>query len=79
MTLIQMNKFTQDDMEFTPYMDCGYQCKMKVKTGVISVRFGCNTLITNNERPYEVWYPDQDSPVGYQTAEDIWNYIKLDA
>lgn len=74
-----MPDFIQDDMEFSKYMDCGYQCKMKVKSGIISVRFGCKNLITDTERPYEVWYPLDDTPTGYQTAEDIWNYIKSNA
>ena len=67
----------QDDMEFYPYpIQGGYQCRMKVKTGVISVRFGVDTLFTSESKPYEVWYPDRDVPDGYQTADDIWNYIK---
>lgn len=64
-------------MIFEPYEICdGYQCRMQVKSGIISVRFGGHGLITSNEKPYEVWYPDQDAPIGYQTAEDIWDYIK---
>ena len=66
----------QDDMEFYPYPTGGYQCRMKVKTGIISVRFGGHGLFTSEEGPYEVWYPDRDTPDGDQTADDIWNYIK---
>ena len=68
----------QDDMEFYPYpLMGGYQCRMKVKTGIISVRFGGHRLLTSNTGPYEVWYPDRDVPDGDQTADDIWNYIKV--
>lgn len=67
----------KDDMLFKPYNSVfgGYQCKMKVKNGIISVRYGGSGLITNADNPYEVWYPDEDAPIGHQTADDIWNYI----
>lgn len=71
-----MNQFFKDDMLFVPYSYGGYQCKMKVKTGIISVRYMGSRLFTDKDHPYEVWYPNEDSPSGYQTAEDIWNYIK---
>lgn len=67
--------FIKDDMQFEPYMDDGFQCKMKVRNGVISVRYGGKHLITDEQHPYEVWYPDRDSPDVYQTADDIWKYI----
>ena len=66
----------RDDMNFVPYPLGGYQCKMKLKNGTMSVRFGCHTLFTDSAGIYEVWYPDRDEPDGYQTADDIWNYIK---
>ena len=56
--------------------DNAWQCKMELRSGVISVRFGGYGLFTDSERPYEVWYPENDSPTGYQTADDIWSYIK---
>jgi len=73
--------FMQDDMLFEPYqfpddeID-GFQCKMKVSTGIISVRHKGRNLSTDKDGIYEVWYPEDDTPVGYQTADDIWNYIK---
>jgi hypothetical protein len=69
--------FLKDDMIFEPYNSGsgGYQCKMKVKKGTISVRYGGHGLITTVDKPYEVWYPDEDTPIGEQTAEDIWNYV----
>lgn len=70
-----MNSFIQDDMLFTQYLDNGWQCIIKLPIGNISVRFGGYGLFTNKEQPYEVWYPTEDSPIGYQTANDIWNYI----
>ena len=70
-------EFIKDDMIFKPYNSGsgGYQCKMKVKNGIISVRYGGRGLFTNANKPYEVWYPDEDSPIGEQTADDIWNYM----
>ena len=70
--------FLKDDMIFEHYNGSsgGYQCKMKVKNGVISVRYGGRGLITSHNKPYEVWYPDEDAPTGDQTADDIWNYIR---
>jgi len=70
--------FIQDDMIFCRYNSGsgGYQCKMNVATGLISVRFGGWGLITDAEHPYEVWYPDEDAPSGYQTADDIWDYVR---
>jgi len=72
-----MESFTQDDMLFVPYMcgSYGWQCKINTKLGVISVRFGGHGLLTDEQRPYEVYYPTEDSPSGFQTADDIWNYI----
>ncbi len=67
----------RDDMIFKPYNSGsgGYQCKMSIKTGVISVRYGGTSLMTDDKRPYEVWFPNDDEPTGYQTAQDIWDYI----
>lgn len=69
----------QDGMLFKPYGNFefdGYQCKIETPNGTISVRCECSTLFIDTERPYEVWYPDDDAPIGYQTANDIFNYIK---
>jgi len=71
--------FIKDDMIFEPYVFGGFQCKIKIKIGIISVRFGSYGLFTSPKFPYEVWYPDHDSPDGDQTAEDIWNYIKVNS
>lgn len=69
----------KDDMIFEPYMpeyrENAWRCVMEVSTGKISVRFGGRGLFTDNNRPYEVWYPEDDTPTGYQTADDIWDYI----
>ena len=66
----------RDDMEFVEYPSGGYGCRMKVSTGIISVRFGSESLFKDEEHPYEVWYPDKDVTEGSQTADDLWNYIK---
>ena len=66
----------KDDMIFNPYPFGGWQCIMDIKIGRISVRYGGYGLFTNGEYPYEVWYPTDDAPTGYQTADDIWKYIK---
>jgi len=66
----------QDDMEFKPYPMGGFQCIMETKLGKISVRTGKETLITSTKKPYEVWYPTNNEPTGYQDANDIWNYIR---
>jgi carbon monoxide dehydrogenase subunit G len=71
-----MEPILRDDMVFYPYETDGYQCKMKIKAGTISVRFSGRSLFTDLDHPYEVWYPTDYGPTGYQTAEDIWNYIK---
>lgn len=66
----------QDDMCFKPYAYGGYQCLIETKVGRISVRFGSNSLFTDNVGKYEVYYPTEDAPDGYQTSDDIFNYIK---
>lgn len=63
-------------MIFKPYLFGGWQCIMETKKGKISVRYGGYGLFTNDKYPYEVWYPDESDPRGYQVADDIWNYIK---
>ena len=70
--------FIQDDMVFIPYMggSNGWQCKMNIAVGLISVRFGGWGLITDAAHPYEVWYPTEDAPTPYQTADDIWAYVR---
>ena len=66
----------KDDMIFKPYQTMGgWQCIMNTKKGKISVRLGGHGLIANSNKPYEVWYPTEDTPIGEQTADDIWNYI----
>jgi len=67
--------FIKDDMVFEPYEFGGFQCKMEVPSGVISVRYKGHGLFTDEEHPYEVYYPDEDAPTGYQTVDDIWKYI----
>ena len=70
-------EFIQDDMLFKPYKTMGgWQCIIKIKTGRISVRLGGHGLITSAKRPYEVWYPTEDTPMSEQTADDIYNYIR---
>lgn len=67
----------KDDMLFKPYgNNDGYQCKIVIDIGTISVRFGGNGLITSTDKPYEVWYPTESTPSIYQTADDIYKYIK---
>ena len=71
----------KDDMIFIPYKvnsddePDGYQCKIKTPKGVISVRYKGHALMANEGEPYEVWYPTDGTPTGYQTANDIFNYI----
>jgi hypothetical protein len=65
-----------DDFDFLPYMNDGYQCKVKCEKGIISIRYKGNNLIADEKRPFEVWYPNENSPTGYQTTDDVWNYIK---
>lgn len=64
-----------DDMVFKEYPTGGYQCLIETKAGWISVRYGSNLLFTESDKPYEVWYPTEDEPTGYQTANDIFTYI----
>ena len=67
----------KDDMIFVPYKTTGgFQCIMNIKAGRISVRYLGYGLFTDAKHPYEVWYPTEGAPTGYQTADDIWNYIK---
>lgn len=70
--------FIQDDMVLIHYMggSNGWQCKMNIAVGFISIRFGGWGLITDAEHPYEVWYPTEDTPTPYQTADDIWAYVR---
>ena len=68
---------TKGDMIFKPYsLMGGHQCIMNTERGRISVRTGTDRLFIDKDHPYEVWYPDTYSPTGYQTADDIWNYIR---
>jgi hypothetical protein len=66
----------KDDMIFKPYIFGGWQCIMMTRIGKISVRYGGYGLITEHGKPYEVWYPTEDAPIGSQTADDIWDYIR---
>ena len=77
MAQVNDKELIQDDMVFTPYMGGvnDWQCKMTIAAGVISVRFGGSGLMTDVERPYEVWYPTEDAPTPCQTADDIWSYV----
>ena len=71
-----MDELIKDDMIFKPYSTMGgWQCIMNTERGKISVRYIGRGLITDKDHPYEVWYPDKDSPTGYQVADDIWSYI----
>lgn len=77
-------KIIFDDLEFEPYylgsLDLGYQCVIETENGRLSIRRGKENdkcgLFVSDSHPYEVWYPERDAPDGWQTAEDIWNYIK---
>lgn len=62
-------------MVFHPYAD-GWQSKITLYCGTISVRYGGQGIFADKDHPYEVWYPTEDSPIGYQTADDIFEYIK---
>ena len=71
------NNIYIDDFPFVPYLTMGgLQAKIPCKKGVISIRRDSDGLIISSDKPYEVWYPDRDCPDAYQTAEDIWGYIK---
>ena len=70
------NEFMQDDFIFKPYPSGGYQSIVMLSIGRLSIRCKSNGLFIDKNRPYEVWYPTDDVPTGYQTGEDIWNYIK---
>jgi hypothetical protein len=66
----------KDDMIFKPYPTMGgWQCIMETKRGRISIRLGGRSLFTKKDKPYEVWYPTEDAPIGEQTSEDIWRYV----
>jgi hypothetical protein len=69
----------QDDFVFEPYggIPGAYRCEIPLKTGNLSIRFGGHGLFTSKDNPYEVWYPGEAEPDGYQTAEEIWRYIRL--
>ena len=71
-------EFIQDDMLFKPYKSGsgGWRCGIKIPLGVISVRFGGSGLFLSEDKPYEVWYPDEAEPFGHQTAKDIFDYIR---
>lgn len=70
-------EFIRDDMIFKPYqLMGGWQCIMETKRGRISVRYGSSSLFVTDGRPYEVWYPSEDTPTGRQSADNIWDYIK---
>jgi hypothetical protein len=64
-----------DDLLFVQYPYGGWQCKIKLKNGVVSVRMG-QGLFTDDLHPFEVWYPSESEPSGYQTSTDVWEYIK---
>lgn len=60
---------------FEPYMDDGFQKVIQVPNGRLSIRFGGARLFVNDDAPFEVWYPEMDTPSGYQTAVDIQKYL----
>jgi hypothetical protein len=66
----------KDNMTFRYIGSGGYQCLMRVNTGWISVRYGGYGLSATEDKPYGVWYPDEEAPRGEQTADDIWGYIR---
>jgi|GEM_PF-5354405 len=66
----------REDMVFLPYGYGGYQCKIELACGTISVRFGGHGVLTDKDGPYEVWYPGEDAPTPRETADDIREYIK---
>jgi len=69
------NCVIKDKMLFNPYNNDGYQCILNTHKGKISVRYKGVNLFANKEKPYEVWYPGEDAPIGYQTAKDIFHFI----
>ena len=72
-----MDEMIIDDMVFKPYPTMGgWQCIMDTSRGKISVRYKGYGLSTEPNKPYEVWYPTEDTPIGSQTAEDIFNYVR---
>jgi len=60
---------------FEPYMDDGFQKIVQTKNGRLSIRHGGRGLFVNDDGPFEVWYPENDEPSGYQSAEDIKKYL----
>ena len=69
------NTIVVDDILFEPYMDDGYQAKIHIDIGIISVRYKGKGLIVSDDEPFEVFYPTDDSPTPYQTSFDVYNYI----
>ena len=71
------NTLIKDKILFEPYMNDGYQAKIKIpyKKGIISVRYKGTNLMADKDHPFEVWYPGDDIPTGYQTARDIFSFI----
>ena len=71
-------KMIKDDFVFKPYETMGgWQCKIETSKGTLSIRYGGRGLLVEPDKPYEVWYPDEDAPTPRQTSEEIWDYIKL--
>jgi hypothetical protein len=67
---------TVDGIEgFKPYMGNGFQKIVETNRGRLSIRFGGRSLFVRDDAPFEVWYPEDDAPSGYQTAEDIQKYL----
>jgi hypothetical protein len=72
-----MEELIKDDMIFKPYLTMGgWQCIMETKRGKISIRLGGYGCFASKDKPYEVWYPTEDTPIGEQSADDIWNYVR---
>jgi len=69
------NVIIKDKILFNPYMNDGWQSIMQTAKGKMSIRYKGKNLLTDDKHPYEVWYPKDDVSTGYQTAEDIFNYL----
>lgn len=59
-----------------PGIGGGVQAKIKTRHGVISVRARSEQLFIDTNHPFEVWYPGDSEPTGYQVEEDIWHFIR---
>jgi hypothetical protein len=74
--------FIKDDFTFEPYYvnheQNGYICKCYTSVGMLIIRYGGSShAYSSGEQIYEVKYPSEPDPLGYQTAELIWEYILM--